>query len=92
MYPTGKTITGVWDADGGSMTLHVAPGKILQSRRMLLIAFVLTNEMYTVPAVQPKVSFSQVTVSDEILLAEIPLDGKILGAAVPPTFSVSDFR
>ena len=92
VYPTGKTITGVWDADGGSMTLHVAPGKILQSRRMLLIAFVLTNEMSTVPAVQPKVSFSQGTGSDEILLAEIPLDGKILGAAVPPTFSVSDFR
>jgi hypothetical protein len=92
IYPTGKTIDGTWDYDGGSMTLQVAKGKYLPSRTLLLVAFVLTNAKSTVPAVQAKVTFSQGTGSDEILIAEYPLDGRVLGAALPPTFSVSEFR
>ena len=92
MYPTGKTIDGIWDSDGGSMTLRLAKGKFLPSRTLLLVAFVLSNAKSTVPAVQAKVTFSQETGSDQILIAEYPLDGRVLGAALAPTFSVSEFR
>jgi len=92
LHPTGKTITGSWYRDSGSLLLELAPGKSVPANTEIVFAFILKNAKSTLPPVQAKISVSNAGVVNPVVLPAKTLDGLILGAALPPKFDIAAIK